>query len=206
MTWTKFSARTGRPALTNRARAWIARDQPSGAEPPAGRRIHASGTSAAPARRVLSVVGCGGSAEFVLDEQTVDGYRTSEDAQTACQDHIRALVADNRGACARGPARLRHRAARRSFSITILPKRSVLSCTATMTATRPSAGSSAGPSQSIVLASARGQAAPGRGKRSRSSRGTRTTRRRGRPDTPHRSSPAQRAEARHDRLSHRPHI
>ena len=48
---------------------------------------------------------CGGSIEFDLDQRTVDGYRTREDALAAAQDHIRALAAERspdlcRGKCA----------------------------------------------------------------------------------------------------------
>lgn len=45
---------------------------------------------------------CGGSTEFVLERQTVDGYRTREDAQGAAQDHIRKLAAEQSQSICKG--------------------------------------------------------------------------------------------------------
>jgi hypothetical protein len=48
------------------------------------------------------VADCAKSTELELDRQTLDGYRSREDAQVAGQDHVRALVAARSRSLCRG--------------------------------------------------------------------------------------------------------
>jgi hypothetical protein len=53
-------------------------------------------------RRALTVAGCGGSAQLLLETQAVDGYRTRDDALAAGQAHIRAMAAEKSPSLCKG--------------------------------------------------------------------------------------------------------